>query len=117
MDRLGALLRIEAAAELALVLFLYVHLHGNWLVFVVLFLVPDLGIVGYTLGPRVGAGTYNALHTMIAPALLGLAGVAARSSLVEYVALIWFAHIALDRLLGYGLKYPTRFLDTHLQRV
>jgi len=65
MDRLGALLRIEAAAELALVLFLYVHLHGNWLVFVVLFLVPDLGIIGYTLGPRVGAGTYNALHTMI----------------------------------------------------
>jgi len=49
--------------------------------------------------------------------LLGLAGVAARSSLVEYLALIWFAHIALDRLLGYGLKYPTRFQDTHLQRV
>jgi hypothetical protein len=32
-------------------------------------------------------------------------------------ALIWLAHIGLDRTLGYGLKYPTFFEDTHLQRV
>jgi hypothetical protein len=30
---------------------------------------------------------------------------------------VWFAHIGMDRLLGYGLKYPTDFKDTHLQRV
>jgi hypothetical protein len=33
------------------------------------------------------------------------------------LALIWLAHIGADRALGYGLKYPTRFQDTHLQRV
>jgi Domain of unknown function (DUF4260) len=33
------------------------------------------------------------------------------------VALIWFAHIGMDRTVGYGLKYPTSFKDTHLQRV
>ena len=27
------------------------------------------------------------------------------------------AHIGVDRLLGYGLEYPTAFGDTHLQRV
>jgi hypothetical protein len=32
-------------------------------------------------------------------------------------ALIWTAHIGVDRLLGFGLKYPTRFQDTHLQRI
>jgi hypothetical protein len=33
------------------------------------------------------------------------------------IALIWLAHIGVDRMLGYGLKYPTGFKDTHLQRV
>jgi hypothetical protein len=28
--------------------------------------------------------------------------------------LIWTAHIAMDRALGYGLKYPTAFKSTHL---
>ncbi len=31
--------------------------------------------------------------------------------------MIWFAHIGGDRLLGFGLKYPTEFKDTHLNRV
>ena len=39
-----------------------------------------------------------------------------RSVLISFV-LIWFAHIEWDRALGYGLKYPTFFKDTHLQRV
>ena len=33
------------------------------------------------------------------------------------VGLVWLAHIGIDRALGYGLKYPTHFEDTHLQRV
>ncbi|HEY2386937.1 MAG TPA: DUF4260 family protein, partial [Candidatus Binatia bacterium] len=32
-------------------------------------------------------------------------------------ALIWLAHIGMDRLLGYGLKYPTSFHHTHLGRI
>ena len=32
-------------------------------------------------------------------------------------SLIWLAHIGFDRTLGYGLKCPTAFKDTHLQRV
>jgi hypothetical protein len=33
------------------------------------------------------------------------------------LGLIWFAHIGVVRAIGYGLKYPTGFKDTHLQRV
>jgi len=33
------------------------------------------------------------------------------------ISLIWIAHIGIDRVLGYGLKYPTAFKDTHLQKV
>ena len=39
-----------------------------------------------------------------------------QSDLLAY-ALIWISHIGFDRLLGYGLKYPTQFRDTHLQHV
>jgi Domain of unknown function (DUF4260) len=29
----------------------------------------------------------------------------------------FITHIGVDRAIGYGLKYPTGFKDTHLQRV
>jgi uncharacterized protein DUF4260 len=34
--------------------------------------------------------------------------------LVMALALIWLAHIELDRLLGMGLKYNDRFTHTYL---
>ena len=34
-----------------------------------------------------------------------------------HMAAIWTAHIAMDRALGYGLKLPTGFTDTHLGRI
>ena len=37
--------------------------------------------------------------------------------LLQALALIWIAHIGLDRALGYGLKYATGFGDTHLGRI
>jgi uncharacterized protein DUF4260 len=33
------------------------------------------------------------------------------------VASVWFAHIGMDRMAGYGLKYASGFKDTHLGRV
>jgi hypothetical protein len=48
---------------------------------------------------------------------LGTVGVVADSDAATKIALIWLAHIGADRLLGYGLKYPTAFKDTHLSRV
>jgi hypothetical protein len=64
-----------------------------------------------------GCGPYNSVHTYVLPVVLGFVGVLTESSLATKLALIWFTHIGLDRALGYGLKYPTQFKDTHLQRV
>jgi hypothetical protein len=77
-------------------------------------LAPDLGMLGYLGGSRVGAAVYDLFHTYVPPAVLGIVGVVAESPLTYSIALIWFAHIGMDRLLGYGLKYPTAFRDTHL---
>ena len=111
------LLRLEGLAVLVAALVLYIHLDFGWLLLVVLFLAPDVSFAAYALGPRVGAFAYNVLHTELWPVALGTFGVAAGSDVAKQLALIWLAHIGVDRLLGYGLKYPTAFRDTHLQRV
>jgi uncharacterized protein DUF4260 len=118
MDRLPRrLLHLEGFAVLVGALALYFDAGYGWLLLVVLFLAPDLSMVGYLGGPRAGALVYNLAHTYAGPIALGLVGVLGDVDLATQLALIWLAHIGLDRMLGYGLKYPTGFKDTHLGRV
>ena len=96
---------------------LYFHAgYERWL-FLVLLLAPDVAGVGYFFGPRIGAAVYDVGHLSAFPLALGVAGVLADSDLCMKLALIWLAHIGMDRAVGYGLKYPTHHKDTHLQRV
>lgn len=111
------ILRIEGAAVLALSVLLYGLNGGSWLLFVLLFLVPDVSMLGYLAGSWVGAVSYNLFHTYAAPVLLAAFGLLAGSSLAVSLALVWVAHIGFDRMVGYGLKYPTGFFDTHLHRL
>lgn len=87
-----------------------------WLVPVLLF-VPDVFMVGYAKSSRTGAALYNLAHSYPAPAVLGVLASVAEQPLWQGVALVWFAHIGMDRALGYGLKYDTDFRDTHLGRI
>lgn len=117
LTRPSNLLYIEEAALLLLTLFAYQHLHVSWLLFVILFLTPDLFMLGYLINPHIGSATYNLAHTLTLPFALLLTAYINRWPSAEAIALIWTAHIAFDRLLGYGLKYPTFFKDTHLQHI
>jgi hypothetical protein len=111
------LLRLEGLALFAGAVALYFEAGFGWVWLLVLFLAPDLSMLGYLAGPRAGALCYDAVHTTVLPIALGVAGVLGSWDLAQQLALIWLAHIGFDRLLGYGLKYPTAFRDTHLQRV
>ena len=108
------LLHLEGVTVLVLSVPFYNRTHGSWLQFALLFLVPDLSMLGYLAGVRAGAATYNAVHTYVGPLLLVAYSVGAAHHTALLLALIWIAHIAFDRMLGFGLKYPTRFKDTHL---
>ena len=110
-------LRLEAAALLAASLAAYAHLGGGWGLFALLFLVPDLSMLGYLAGPRIGALAYNAAHSYMTPVGLAALSLGLHAPHLAPLALIWSAHIAFDRLLGYGLKYASAFGDTHLGRV
>ncbi len=74
-------------------------------------------MLGYLAGARIGAAGYNLAHNYVPPLLLAAYGLGAGQPFALQLAAIWLAHIGMDRLLGYGLKYPTVFQDTHLQRV
>ncbi|HLH50835.1 MAG TPA: DUF4260 domain-containing protein [Roseiarcus sp.] len=108
------ILRLEGAALAIGAAFFYWRLGGSWLLFVVLFLAPDLSFLAYLRSPRVGAIGYNALHSTIGPLALLAIGAGTDRSLCEWVALIWLAHIGFDRAVGYGLKYADAFNATHL---
>lgn len=110
------LLRLEGLLLLAAAVSGYALLDGGWLFFALLFLAPDLSMAGYLRGPAVGATVYNAGHTYLAPAALLLHGWFGGSLLAAQLGLVWVAHIGVDRLLGFGLKRPTGFRDTHLDR-
>jgi Domain of unknown function (DUF4260) len=111
------LLRAEGVAVAVAAIALYVHADNPWWLLVALVLVPDLSIAGYVLGPSIGAAIYDAAHTYVLPVALAAIGVIADAEAAVQLGLIWFAHIGVDRAIGYGLKYPTGFKDTHLQRV
>jgi hypothetical protein len=107
-------LRLEGAALLAASVVAYCWQLGGWTTFAALFLAPDLTMLGYLAGPATGARLYNLAHNEVAPIFLAMYGIGVGRHDVLPYALIWLAHIGFDRLLGLGLKYPTRFQHTHL---
>ncbi|MDO3409761.1 DUF4260 domain-containing protein [Saccharibacillus sp. CPCC 101409] len=111
------LIRIEGLVMLALGAYLYFANGYGWLPFLLLLFAPDLSMLGYAVNTRVGAYAYNAAHTFVVPLLLTLAGLAFSADLPLMIGLIWTAHIGLDRMMGYGLRYATGFQDTHIQRL
>jgi Domain of unknown function (DUF4260) len=112
-----ATLRLEGAAAFAAAAVLYAYAGLSWPLFALLFLAPDLAMLGYLIGARAGAAAYNVAHTYALALPLAVAGFLAYEPALLAVALIWIAHIGFDRALGYGLKYPSSFGDTHLGRV
>jgi hypothetical protein len=107
-------LRVESAAIALSAILAYRQLGAPWWLFAALILVPDLSMLGYLAGPRLGAFCYNVMHIYLGPLILVGIGIVTGSSLVEALGCIWVAHIGIDRLLGYGLKYPRGFAFTHL---
>ena len=110
----SALLRLEGLAAAALSALLFTRTGASWWLFALLWLTPDLSMLGYLAGPHWGARVYNAIHSYSAPAALALCAILLRTPAPLPYALIWLNHIGVDRLLGYGLKYPNGFAWTHL---
>lgn len=106
--------RIEGLVLLVAALVLFGQASVSWWWFAGLLLVPDLSMVGYLANPRAGAFSYNLGHSLVGPGLLFLWIWMNGPALALALGAIWLAHIGMDRLFGYGLKYGDDFKHTHL---
>ena len=111
---INPLLRLEGLCYAVAALLIYWQQGFSWWMFAFLILVPDVSMLGYFAGPRVGAICYNIVHATPLTWALLIFGYFTNNTFALPIALIWFAHIGIDRVLGYGLKYATGFKDTHL---
>ena len=111
------ILRLEGLTLFGGMTMLYAMWGGSWWLFGVLFFIPDLSFAAYLADSRTGAIVYNAAHCYMLPVALMTAGFLLPEPLTLSIALIWLAHIGMDRALGYGLKYQKGFGFTHLGRI
>lgn len=117
LSPVSLLLRAEGAAIFIGAVALYAHQGGSFWLFLALIFLPDLSMIGYLANPRLGSLTYNLVHTLVTPVIVAAFALVFNLPTLTLVALILFAHIGIDRMFGYGLKYPTAFKDTHMQHV
>ena len=112
----GALVFVAALFAVAAQSFM--GLSGYWWLYLIALVAPDIGLLGYLAGPKVGAAVYNLLHLYgLGLALAVLGWMIFGSPLYTNVGLLWMAHVGVDRMLGFGLKEQTAFADTHLGRI
>jgi hypothetical protein len=108
------LLRLDGLAVFVAAVVAYGLVGGNWWLFALLILAPDLSFLAIALGEQTAIRVYNVVHSYTLPIVFGAIGYFANVGWLLPVALIWVAHIAGDRAIGYGLKYPEALNITHL---
>lgn len=110
-------LKLEELAQFVFGIYLFSNLDFEWWWFLVLILLPDMSMIGYALGNKIGAYSYNLFHHKAVAIAVYLSGIYLNNSIVELAGVILFAHSAMDRMFGYGLKFIASFNDTHLGKI
>ncbi|MFD3218737.1 DUF4260 domain-containing protein [Bacillus pacificus] len=111
------IIHLEGVIVLIAAIYMYALNEFSWLIFLLLFLVPDVSMLAYLINNQIGAQVYNLFHTYIVSISLILIGVFLKLDVLLMIGLIWTSHIGMDRMLGYGLKYKTSFKDTHIHKL
>lgn len=108
------ILQLEEVLLFVLAIWAYQYLPYAWYWFLIMLLVPDISIAGYLAGNDMGKNLYNLFHNRILSVLVGLIGWKLGSDMLQFWAIIFFAHTAMDRALGMGLKLNAGFHYTHM---
>ena len=111
---MNVLLKLEDVAKFIAAYWLSLYLGNAWWLFFAWLLAPDVSMIGYAINTRVGAVLYNIAHHQGLALIILIAGIYLSVSGLTLTGIILFGHSAMDRLLGYGLKYPDDFKHTHL---
>lgn len=112
-----SILKIEEVFMMGLGIYLFSLLPYDWWWFLVLFLAPDIGMIGYLFSNKTGAMLYNLFHHKGIAIAIYLLGVYLASPLGQLTGVMLFSHASFDRIMGYGLKYDKGFKYTHLGEI
>jgi hypothetical protein len=110
-------LKLEELAQFVLGIALFSQLQYPWWLFLALIFTPDIGMLGYVVNPKIGAFTYNLFHHKGVAIVLLVLGMLFFGDMYTLTGVVLFSHSALDRALGYGLKYSDSFKNTHLGKI
>ena len=111
------ILKLEEAAMFGVSVLVLVLFGLPWWIFLLLLLGPDISMLGYLAGNRVGAICYNLFHHKGIAIILIIAGIqlgSYQSDILSISGVVLFGHASMDRMFGYGLKYFQGFKFTHL---
>ena len=111
------LLKLEGLIVFLTSLYFYSILNASWLLFILLWLVPDISMVGYLKDKKIGVIVYNLAHTYVLALAVIFFGLWQGDNFIASLDVILASHIELDRFLGFGLKYSSGFKDTHIQKL
>lgn len=109
--------RFEGAAVFLASTFIYFDNGLSAVYYLVFLLAFDISMVGYLAGLKAGAISYNLGHSLLLPSVLTIAYFMNENNFLLGLICLWFAHIGMDRALGYGLKHSSGFKDTHLGNI
>jgi len=120
------LLRLEELAMFLACIGLFYLGNVSWWWYLLLFIGPDISMIGYFAGNSAGAMLYNLFHHKGFAILLVVGGImldiASHNNptwiknydWLIYPGIVIFGHSSMDRFFGYGLKYKQGFKYTHL---
>lgn len=114
---MNLLLKWEELGQFLLAIFLFNQLDYEWWVFPACLLLPDLSMIGYLVNAKIGAVLYNLFHHKLLAIAIFILGFYLNNSGLSLAGIILFGHSAMDRLFGYGLKFPDNFNHTHLGQI
>jgi hypothetical protein len=126
MTPFATLLRAEEAAKALVFGFVLWAGWYGWGPVLAGLILPEVALAFYALGPAAGSRAYNVTHSYLFPiALFALSALLARLFPPPYLvatplglaAVAAALNIALNRMLGSGLKSPLGFRETHLGRI
>lgn len=110
------ILKLEEAAMFALSIFALslIETSFSWWVYPLLYLAPDISMVGYWSDNKTGAWLYNIAHSKTLAIIVVTAGLLMGNDIVLISGIILFGHSSMDRMFGFGLKLKEGFKHTHL---
>ena len=111
------LIKLDNECIFIITIAVYFKLEFSIWLFLLLLLVPDIFMLGYVINRKIGRYVYNIGHTYITPIIIALLYLYIDERLLLQIALIWLAHISMDRTLGFGLKYSSDTNKTIIQKM